>query len=213
MSCYQIRVHKDVDRPETVANIVRCFGDCPHLLVLETQASRPHLQGVVVDFGISGEGLRNRLKKALDVVGNKEFSVAKWEYSHRTLRYFAKGDGVDKPPVVKSSCGMQFLPELIVKAHEEFWSENAKIQAAKKEKKKDNEGLYEQLSKWYTQEEEAMTQYSTLERRKKALEMIIDINHASGKLSRFQMKAYVDKVLSGAQDYKDTMVSEMLERW
>lgn len=154
-----------------------------------------HLQGYVSLKGHVYKDVKEEFHKAFAFTHTKDQrSMAKVTKVENYMRYVAKDKNL------WLSRGVS--PEELKKREDESYKKGEK-----------KVSLYDQLAAEVADHREWLNERTPSQRREAVLRWVIRINHKHGKLSRFQMKAYVDKVLSADQDYEDQMVFEILERW
>lgn len=125
MAFYDIRIHERDDI--TRALVSNHFATLYHgavFIVYETDAGRPHYQGFIW-ADVSTETIRDRLRKAFNVKGNKEYHVGVLRDYEKTVRYFCKGTKSELPDVVYRSA----IDIDVVDQHRKYWEENTALKA------------------------------------------------------------------------------------
>lgn len=119
-----VRIHP-VNDAVTRHNVAQFFGafDGAVFIVHETEACRPHYQGIVW-WPKTTQWLRDSIRKRFGVTGNKEYHVGEIRDYEKSVRYFCKGDKKgDGPDVVI----MQSIDIDIKQQHEAYWEENKRL--------------------------------------------------------------------------------------
>lgn len=95
------------------------------LIVYETEANRPHYQGIIW-WTKTVDALRKQIKSRFNVSGNEQYGVEKVKDYDAHTRYLCKGPTKERgtlPDVVVQ----QAIDIDVSKKHEEFWDENARL--------------------------------------------------------------------------------------
>lgn len=131
MACYALRIHKDGLTDDGVDRLRKWCDSCggSYLVVIETEANRPHFQGYV-HSEIKLQTLRVRLKTAFpECVGNNGYSLKTLRKDIESYRrYLLKGTKLSKPEVVMHY-GIDLSPEFIESEWKKFWIVRDQIDA------------------------------------------------------------------------------------
>lgn len=123
---YTVRIHAcDTVTQATIQDFFR-NQDGAYFVVYETDATRDHFQGWYKG-DIKENTLRERIKKALSVKGNKMVSVTKCKDTRKYQRYLCKGTQTTLPHLV-SSHGIEMTPEWVQEMHDEYWQQQQHAQ-------------------------------------------------------------------------------------
>lgn len=125
---YKVRIHaahEGVTRDSVREHFSHYDGAV--LIVYETEANRPHYQGIVW-FARTEMTLRNHVRSAFRV-STSDYSIGKVKDYEAYTRYLCKGPTKEQgvlPDVVL----MQSIDIDVKKKHEQFWDENKRLKGA-----------------------------------------------------------------------------------
>lgn len=138
---YAIRVHES--EHATRASIAAHFRsyDGAVFIVRETEAERPHYQGIVCSERTL-DTIRKRLKTAFKCVGNEQYGVSKLRDYDKSVRYFCKGPEKRRGNLPDIVCQQSIDIDVEV-SHNAYWDENEKLK--KRSKTENSKCLIEEV--------------------------------------------------------------------
>lgn len=199
MPFYKVRVHESesVSRDKISAYFAKFDGGV--YIVRETDAARSHFQGIVYTERTT-RTVRDNLKDAFGLSGNKDISVGVVNDYAASVRYYSKG-ARDKMPDVVCMCALDID---VKKAWTEYWKENERLK-----KKAKDEGARPIIEQVY----EVFKGQKRVDRREVGQELLRVLKERNRGIQMNGAKGYFNAIMMRLDTgFEEDFLTEMISR-